>query len=75
MPKEATKCPITKETFKQKAMPVATKIGDVLLSIMPKEFSTGSFGFYGNGKVTQLVNGVPVVFQTNVQMVAIGSKA
>lgn len=54
---------------------LACKIGDnTLLSLDPKEFSTGSVGFNANGKVTLLCNGKPVQFQVSMNLTAVGSK-
>lgn len=41
---------------------------------VPKEFSTGSFGWYGSGKAIALVDGKPVQVQLAVTATIIGSK-
>ncbi len=48
------------------------EVGTILLS--PKEFRTGSVGFYGNGKLS-LGDGAEKGYQAQVQLVRIGSKA
>ncbi|MCS7088499.1 MAG: hypothetical protein NZL91_07375 [Thermoflexales bacterium] len=48
------------------------EVGTILLS--PKEFRTGSVGFYGNGKLS-LGDDAEKGYQAQVQLVRIGSKA
>lgn len=55
--------------------PLPCQIGDkLLMSLDPKEFSTGSVGYNANGKVTLLVGGKPVVFQASLNLIAVDSK-
>jgi hypothetical protein len=69
-----TECPINKETFKAKAKPLNVTINGVPLPAMPHEFSTGSFGWYLNGKITVEVDGVNVPVQIGCNITAVGSK-
>jgi hypothetical protein len=69
-----TTCPISRNDFLTHAKPVAVKVGDIPLSAVVKEFSTGSLGWYLNGKTTIDVNGVPVAVQIGMNMTVVGSK-
>ena len=44
-------CPVTREEFKAKAKSVSVSVEGVPLTAELKEFSTGSFGWYLNGKI------------------------
>lgn len=39
-----------------------------------REFSSGSFGYFTNGKVTIEVDGIPVKCQLSISLVVVGSK-
>jgi hypothetical protein len=69
----APKCPITREQFK-KAQPIKVTIAGRDYLAMPKEFSTGSLGFYLGDKVVVEIDGVPVKLQLGCNMTIIGSK-
>jgi hypothetical protein len=69
-----TTCPITRPDFRAKAKPVAVTIGNVPLSAEVKEFSTGSLGWYLNGKTTVDVGGTPVAVQIGLNLTIVGSK-
>jgi len=49
--------------------------GDILSNVVasPREFKSGSVGFFGNDRVTLKMNGRPVKFMVNIQLVAINS--
>ncbi|MBL8693830.1 MAG: hypothetical protein JNJ88_06990 [Planctomycetes bacterium] len=70
----ATKCPVTRAEFLAKAEPVKIEIGGTIILADKKEFSTGSFGWYANGKATVMVDGKPVPVQISANLTAIGSK-
>lgn len=70
----ASKCPISRKDFISKAKPLSIRIGDQLVSGDIKEFATGSFGFFHNGKLTIEIDGVPVKLQMNLLFTVIGSK-
>ena len=70
----AAVCPITREEFKSQATPVTVKINDMPMTAEVKEFSTGSFGWYLNGKVTLEVAGKRVSVQIGMNMTVVGSK-
>ena len=68
-----TSCPITREQFK-KAQPVTVKIGDQEFQVEPREFGTGSLGWYLNAKTTLTVDGVRVPVQIGLNLTIVGSK-
>lgn len=70
----ASKCAISRKDFKANAKPLSVKIGDSLQSGDPREFSTGSFGWYCGGKVTIEIDGVPVKCQMTCSITVVGSK-
>lgn len=72
MPK--TNCAITREDFRGKAKPVQITINGVPLQAEVKEFSTGSLGWYLNGKMTISVGDTPVSVQIGMNMTIVGSK-
>lgn len=75
-------CPIDKARFMAKSQPVVLSVealvggapGTAKLVAAPKEFSTGSYGFYHNGKLKLSVDGVDVEFQVGITLTAVGSK-
>jgi hypothetical protein len=69
-----TTCPISRAEFRGKAKPVTVKIGEVPLQAEVKEFSTGSLGWYLNGKTTIDVGGTPVSVQIGMNLTIVGSK-
>lgn len=69
-----TNCPITHTEFRLKAKPVIIKIGDQELVADVKEFSTGSLGWYLNGKTAIKVGDTPVTVQIGMNLTIIGSK-
>jgi len=69
-----TNCPITHTQFRVQAKPVIIKIGDMELRADPKEFSTGSLGWYLNGKTTIKVGDTPVTVQIGMNLTIVGSK-
>lgn len=76
MPRK-TECPVSLATFLSEAPEVALAIeGNESdpVSASPRAFSTGSFGYFVNGKFTIHVNGVPVKFQLSGNLIAVGSK-
>jgi hypothetical protein len=70
-----TTCPITRPQFRAGAKGVKVIIGDKDIGLADaKEFSTGSLGWYYNGKVTLEVDGVPVSVQVGLNLTIVGSK-
>lgn len=78
--RKKTECPISRRMFRNKA-PGGVNIDIKLpggpsasIHLPKKDFASTAFGFFNNDKVTLVINGVPVKFQANFQLVAVGSK-
>lgn len=69
-----TSCPISRSDFRTKAKPVSVVVNNVPLQAEVKEFSTGSLGWYLNGKMTIDVGGTPVSVQIGMNLTIVGSK-
>ncbi|MCI0641697.1 MAG: hypothetical protein L0Y72_17000 [Gemmataceae bacterium] len=69
-----TSCPITRQHFKENAKAVEVTINGVPMLAEVKEFSTGSLGWYLNGKTTISVGGTPVSVQIGMNLTIVGSK-
>jgi hypothetical protein len=69
-----TTCPVTRQQFTSTAKPLTVNINNQPLTASPKQFSTGSIGFFANGKVQVTVDGVPVMCQVSMNITVIGSK-
>jgi hypothetical protein len=69
-----TTCPISRTDFRQRAKPVSVTINSIPLQADVKEFSTGSLGWYLNGKATIDVGGTPVSVQIGLNLTIVGSK-
>jgi hypothetical protein len=69
-----TSCPISRAEFRDKAKPVTVNISGVPLMAEVKEFSTGSLGWYLNGKTTIEIDGKPVSVQIGLNLAIVGSK-
>jgi hypothetical protein len=67
-------CPVTRAQFLEKAEPVKLVINGQELLADKKEFSTGSFGWYFNGKVNVTVDGKPLSVQVGMNLTVVGSK-
>lgn len=68
-----TNCPITREQFAA-AKPVKVSINGQDQVANPKSFSTGSLGWYLNGKITLEIDGIPVSVQIGMNLTIVGSK-
>ena len=69
-----TTCPISRAAFRAKAKAVTVTIGNQQLEAEVKEFSTGSLGWYLNGKTTIDVGGTLVSVQIGMNLTIVGSK-
>jgi hypothetical protein len=69
-----TVCPITRKQFADAAKPVEVVINGVPLLAENREFSTGSLGWYLNGKTTIKIGDTPVSVQIGLNMTVVGSK-
>jgi hypothetical protein len=73
MAKKST-CPVSRAQFRAKAKPVSVTIAGVPLIAEVKEFSTGSLGWYLNGKTSIDIDGTPVAVQIGLNLTLVGSK-
>ena len=69
-----TACPVTRAQFTEKAEPVRITINGNEMLAEVKQFSTGSFGWYLNGKTTVMVDGKAVSVQIGMNLTIVGSK-
>ena len=67
-------CPISKTQFLETAEPVKIMIGNSEIVADKREFSTGSFGWYYNGKTTVTVDGKSLSVQVGLNLTVVGSK-
>jgi hypothetical protein len=67
-------CPISKTAFLEKAESVKVTINGQEMTADKREFSTGSFGWYINGKTTIQVDGKPLSVQIGMNLTVVGSK-
>lgn len=72
--KVKARCPVTREEFAKDAPVLEGNVAGVPVLIEPKEFSTGSLGFYANPKITVEIGGKRVPCQASVMLTIIGSK-
>lgn len=71
---QKTTCPITRADFLKKAEPLKIDINGFPMIAEPREFSTGSFGWYVNGKAQQIIDGKSVSVQVGMNLIVVGSK-
>jgi hypothetical protein len=69
-----TTCPISRADFRAKAKPIPVNIGGIGQMAEVKEFSTGSLGWYLNGRTTLEIDGQHVPVLINASLVIVGSK-
>jgi hypothetical protein len=70
-----TPCPVSREQFRAKApRTVAVTIHGQSFAAELKEFSTGSFGWYLNGKLSLAVDGVPCAVQIGLNLTVANTK-
>ncbi len=74
MATKKTTCPISREQFRAQAKPVTVTINGSEFTVPVKEFSTGSLGWYLNGKTSIQIDGVPVAVQIGLNLTIVGSK-
>ncbi|HKX28824.1 MAG TPA: hypothetical protein VJ302_14095 [Blastocatellia bacterium] len=68
------KCPVTRKEFRDGAKPVKVEINGVPMMAEVKEFSTGSLGWYLNGKSVIDIDGKQVTVQIGMNLTIVGSK-
>lgn len=69
-----TVCPVTRKEFLDNAKPLAAVIEGSTYLALPKQFSTGSVGFFHQGKIPVTINGKTVTMTMQVSLQAVGSK-
>lgn len=67
-------CPVSLTQFLEKAEPVKVTINGQEMLAEVKSFSTGSFGWYINGKTVITVDGKPLSVQIGMNLTVVGSK-
>ena len=67
-------CPVTRTQFLEKAEAVKVSINGQEIIADKREFSTGSFGWYYNGKISVTVDGKPLSIQVGLNLTVVGSK-
>ena len=73
MPPKTT-CPISRKDFLANAKPITIDLGGYPVTAEPREFSTGSFGWYVNAKSPIEVDGKKLSVQIGMNMIVVGSK-
>jgi hypothetical protein len=72
MPKSP--CSVSLSQFLEKAEPLKVVINGQEMLAEVKSFSTGSFGWYINGKTIVSIDGKPVSVQIGMNLTVVGSK-
>jgi hypothetical protein len=67
-------CPVSLSQFQEKAEPLKVTINGQEMLAEVKAFSTGSFGWYINGKTTVTVDGKLLSVQIGMNLTVVGSK-
>ena len=70
----AKPCPISKSDFMAKAEPLKVDVAGTMMTAEPRDFATGSFGWYLSGKVSVTVDGKPLSVQIGANLIVVGSK-
>ena len=69
-----TACPVSLTQFTEKAEPLKVVINGQEMLAEVKTFSTGSFGWYMNGKTMVTIDGKPISVQIGMNLTVVGSK-
>ena len=67
-------CPVTRAEFLNEARPVEITVNGIPMTAEVKEFSTGSLGWYLNGKTNVKVGEKSVSVQIGMNLTIVGSK-
>ncbi|MEZ5966962.1 MAG: hypothetical protein R3F56_24200 [Planctomycetota bacterium] len=67
-------CPLSQSQFATAAEPLKVAINGQEMLAEVKVFSTGSFGWYLNGKIVVTVDGKPLSVQIGMNLTVVGSK-
>lgn len=75
-PTKKTDCPVTREQFRELAKSLEVRIGTdgPVKHATPKEFSTGSFGWYAGDKIELKIGDAVVKVQVGINLTVVGSK-
>lgn len=71
---EKKACPITRKQFTVGANPMTVNINGQQFVAEPRQFATGSLGWYINGKVSVTIDGVACPVQVGCNLTVAGSK-
>jgi hypothetical protein len=69
-----TGCPVTRAEFREHAKPIEVVVNGVPMLAEVKEFSTGSLGWFLNGKAAVKVGDKTVTVQIGMNLTIVGSK-
>ena len=67
-------CPVSRNEFREKARDLMVNVAGKEFLANVKEFSTGSLGWYLNGKVVVEIDGIPVPVQVGMNLTIAHSK-
>lgn len=68
-------CPVSRDQFNQHAAPMKVVVGNQAVGIAePRQFSSGSMGWYYGGKMQVEIDGVLCTVQVGVNLTLVGSK-
>ena len=65
---------LSRADFLAKAQPLQVTVGGNTFAAEPREFKTGSYGWYLSAKTTVTVDGKPLQVQIGLNLTVIGSK-
>ena len=65
---------VSRADFLAKAEPIKIDLNGFPLTADPREFSTGSFGWYVNAKAPVVIDGKTVQVQVGMNLTVVGSK-
>jgi hypothetical protein len=69
-----TVCPVNRKQFRENAKAVEVVVNGIPLIAEVKEFSTGSLGWYLNGKTAIKIGDTSVSVQIGMNLTIVGSK-
>jgi hypothetical protein len=73
--KKKTVCPVSRKQFREHAKPLNLSELSGIGALPVKEFSTGSLGWYENGKAEVTIDGVKCKVQVGLNVTLVGSKS
>ncbi len=66
-PATGKECPVTKEQWAKGKKPLLATVAGVQIVLNPKDFDSGTLGWFGNGSFIADIDGVPVKVTFQVQ--------